>query len=60
MIAHALTIVKNELELHLGTYGGGGQQVDLGNLAEGFGNGAGGGEVVSLRGGRWSASTFPS
>jgi hypothetical protein len=44
MISHALTIVRNELEKHLATYGAPGTpQVELGNLAEGFSNGTSGG-----------------
>lgn len=34
MIAHALTIVRNELERHLATFGGNSPHVDLGNVAE--------------------------
>jgi hypothetical protein len=34
MIAHALTIVRNELEAHLGTYGGVAPHSELGNVAE--------------------------
>jgi hypothetical protein len=34
MIAHALTIVKNELDLHLSSYGEVGSQVELGNVGE--------------------------
>lgn len=34
MIAHALTIVRNELERHLATYGGNSPHADLGNVAE--------------------------
>jgi hypothetical protein len=44
MLSHALTIVTNELERHLGdTYGlpAVAPQVRLGNIAEGIGNGAG-------------------
>jgi hypothetical protein len=44
MLSHALTIVINELEKHLGdTYGAPpvSPQVRLGNIAEGVGNGAG-------------------
>jgi hypothetical protein len=43
VIAHALTIVTNELERHLQTFGGGGPFVELGNVAEiaqGAGNGS--------------------
>lgn len=41
MIAHALTIVKNELDRHFSGYAGTPpNQVELGNLAEGLGNGA--------------------
>jgi len=45
MISHALTIVINELDAHLATYGAqSAPQVELGNLAEGFkiGTGLGG------------------
>lgn len=34
MIAHALTIVRNELERHLSTYGGNAPHADLGNVGE--------------------------
>lgn len=34
MIAHALTIVRNELDRHLATYGGNSPHADLGNIAE--------------------------
>ncbi len=34
MIAHALTILKNELERHLTTYGGAAPHAELGNVAE--------------------------
>lgn len=34
MIAHALTIVKNELEAHLATFGGNAPHTELGNPAE--------------------------
>jgi hypothetical protein len=34
MIAHALSIVKNELDRHLGSYGVVGSQVELGNIGE--------------------------
>ena len=34
MIAHALSIVRNELDLHLGSYGVVGSQVELGNVGE--------------------------
>ncbi|MFV0436038.1 MAG: DUF4255 domain-containing protein [Desulfopila sp.] len=44
MISHALTILKNELNAHLaGSYQATTPQVDLGNLAEGFAQGTGGG-----------------
>ena len=41
MISHALTIVRNELDRHLATFGGIGRQVELGNVAE-LGNGQAG------------------
>lgn len=34
MIAHALTIVRNELERHLATYGGNAPHAELGNVGE--------------------------
>lgn len=34
MIAHALTIVRNELDRHLSTFGGNPPHADLGNVAE--------------------------
>ncbi|RYF60212.1 MAG: DUF4255 domain-containing protein, partial [Comamonadaceae bacterium] len=34
MIAHALTIVTNELDRHIDTYGVAGSHVELGNVAE--------------------------
>lgn len=34
MISHALTIVRNELERHLATFGGNSPHADLGNIAE--------------------------
>jgi hypothetical protein len=43
MITHALSIVVNELTRHLALYGPSpGTPVELGNIAEGFRNGAGG------------------
>jgi hypothetical protein len=52
MISHALTIVRNELDEHLATYGSSGSsQVELSNLAEGFKAGTGPGvsrEMISL------------
>ncbi len=46
MISHALTIVINELNAHLATYGGTGV-CQLGNLAEGFHSGGGNGPGVA-------------
>jgi hypothetical protein len=43
MISHALTIVRNELERHLATYGGTGPHSELGNVAEVAANGGGNG-----------------
>jgi hypothetical protein len=34
MISHALTIVRNELDRHLATFGGNSPHADLGNIAE--------------------------
>lgn len=42
MIAHALTIVRNELDRHLATFGGNSPHAELGNIAE-TGAGQGGG-----------------
>jgi hypothetical protein len=50
VIAHALSIVKNELDLHLSSYGVVGSQVELGNVGEiaagGGGNGLTRGKTV--------------
>ena len=42
MIAHALTIVRNELEAHLKTFGGNSPHAELGNVGEVAGSSANG------------------
>lgn len=44
MIAHALTIVTNELDRHLASFGGNGPHAELGNIAEVTSNGQGNGQ----------------
>ena len=49
MISHALTIIRNELDLHFDTFYGtspGSDQVQLGNIAEGFAGGGSDGAVA--------------
>lgn len=45
MISHALTIVKNELERHLATFGGTAPHAELGNVGEVTGSTAGNGSA---------------
>lgn len=44
MIAHGLTIVTNELDRHLATFGGNAPHAELGNVAEVAANGQGNGQ----------------
>ena len=44
MIAHGLTIVKNELDRHLATFGGNAPHAELGNVGEVSTNGQGNGQ----------------
>jgi hypothetical protein len=53
MIAHGLTIIRNELDRHLGTFGGNSPHAELGNVGDTSSNGQGDGQgrnrlVVSL------------